>query len=238
MTPANRVFVDQIVAHLPHDLQALYQNPPKLSDPSSFLPIIRTVLPYTKYVVVLLAFYIVWSTIAGLFGYFSRFVRFALRIGPILGIIAWVMSNSGQGGMDELFDMVKQWTGLAPQNNRAGTSPGIASLAGLFGGSGNSRQRRSSGRRWVVVLPSPSWLMQLTHPRSGRRGATSSGDSDFISSLLNSATGSGRDADWQGVAQDYVRDALAKASGMGWLFGGQNGNQDEADAETKRKRSR
>jgi hypothetical protein len=151
MTLANSVFVDQIVAHLPQDLQALFLNPPNLSSPSSFLPIIRTILPYTKYVVVLLAFYIVWSTIAGLFGYFSRFVRFALRIGPILGIIAWVMSNSGQGGMDELFDMVKQWTGLAPQNNRAGTSPGIASLAGLFGGTDNSRQRRSSGRRWVVV---------------------------------------------------------------------------------------
>jgi hypothetical protein len=142
MTLANSVFVDQIVAHLPQDLQALFLNPPNLSSPSSFLPIIRTILPYTKYVVVLLAFYIVWSTIAGLFGYFSRFVRFALRIGPILGIIAWVMSNSGQGGMDELFDMVKQWTGLAPQNNRAGTSPGIASLAGLFGGTDNSRQRR------------------------------------------------------------------------------------------------
>jgi hypothetical protein len=238
MTLTNSVFVDQIVAHLPQDLQALFLNPLNLSNPSSFLPIIRTVLPYTKYVVVLLAFYIVWSTIAGLFGYFSRFVRFALRIGPILGIIAWVMSNSGQGGMDELFDMVKQWTGLSPQNNRAGTSPGIASLAGLFGGSGNSRQRRSSGRRWVYLL-APSWFDAADRsPRSGRRGATSSGDSDFISSLLNSATGTGRDADWQGVAQDYVRDALAKASGMGWLFGGQNGDQDETDAEKKRKRSR
>ena len=83
---------------------------------------------------------------SSLFGYFSRLVRFGFRIGPILALIAWLMASSGQGNMQDLLEMAKQWVGLAPTNNLGGLKPGIASLAGLFGGD-SSTSKRSSRRQ-------------------------------------------------------------------------------------------
>ena len=124
------------------------------------------------------------------------------------------MSGSGQGGLGEIMEIAKQWTGLAPMDGARGMSPGIASLAGLFGG--DSAKRGSANKRYSARADPVS-----DRTRSKRRGANN-GDDDMLSSLLKSATdmvGDAPDGDWQRVVQDYVRNAAAKASGLEWLFG-------------------
>jgi hypothetical protein len=138
-------FYQHILSLLPAEMQAVVLDPPDLARPSSWIPVVRALFPYARYLVVLLAFYIVWTTISGLFGYFSRFMRFAFRVSPILAIIGWVMASSRQGSMEELFGLIKQWMGLSPNDNRASASPGIASLTGLF--SSDSELRRGSAKR-------------------------------------------------------------------------------------------
>ncbi|ORY27787.1 hypothetical protein BCR39DRAFT_559876 [Naematelia encephala] len=225
--------LSQIASYLPPDLQAIVLNPPSLSRPSSFIPALRIIVPYTKYVVVLLAFYIVWSTISSVVGYFSRFMRFAMRIGPVLGFIAWVMAASGQGGMDELFQSVKEWTGLANAgNNIGGRSPGIANLANLFGM--NTAPKQSSRKRRTTGLG--NLFSSDTDPVSSRTRTKGKKavdqDSDFVSQLLRSAVGVGAEGNGgnvQDVVQSYVKDALAKAAGLSWLFGQHNeGEETEA----------
>ncbi|WVR04511.1 hypothetical protein IAU60_001515 [Kwoniella sp. DSM 27419] len=226
-------FAANILPLLPLDLQALYQNPPSLSSPTSFIPAIRLLLPYSKYLVVFLAIWIVWSFITGLFGYFSRFLRFASRVGPIIGLVAWLMANSGHGSMDELFGLVKQWAGIdlgqgqgvGAGAGRAGMSPGIASLASLFGG-GNGPKAKGAGRKARAGKTDPVSGRTRAGSRKAAGAGTGSaseageGAAEFISSFLNSAASSkDKDAGLGGIVQDYVKDSLAKAAGLDWLFG-------------------
>ena len=214
-----------VLGYLPPDLQAILLNPPSLTRPTSFLPVLRVVAPYAWWIIVLLAFYIVWTTIAGVIGYFSRFMRFAMRIGPIIGILAWVMSASGQGSMGDVFDAVKHFVGL---DGGAGgnATPGLASLAGLFGldSSTNGRQRRrAAGGTGFFGSESDPISSRTRNSKKKKRSKTaaSTDGSDFLSSLFHSATGldpSEAQVGWQDVVQDYVKTALAKASGLEWLF--------------------
>lgn len=161
------------------------------------------------------AFYIVWTTVRGIAGYFTRFIRFGLKLGPLIALASWTMSNSGQGGMPELVQALKEWTGLSAPAGGA-KSPGIASLFG--DATGNKRR---------------------TDPVSGRTRAkkgqakTPEG-ADFLASMLNSATGSGAGAksadEWQDVVKDYVKHSLAKAAGLDWLLGTEEKN---AKAKTR-----
>lgn len=219
--------MDEILKYLPADIQAVIRHPPSLSDPSSFMPAFRLVAPYLRYFVVLLAFYIVWTAIAGVMGYFFRFMRFWAKLAPILGIIAWVMASSGQGSLPEVLELVKQWVGISDGGGGGGQqAPGIAQLAGLFGmgggAAGNTNNRpktRSSTRR--------------NSKRGGAAGAAAGlADSDFAN-ILRSATGTQSDEDWQDTVQGYVKQALAKASGLEWLFG-----QPAQQPEAQRRRTR
>jgi hypothetical protein len=196
----------QILPNLPPSIQEIILNPPDLSNPSSLIPVAKAIWPYTRYIVVIAAFYIVWTTITSLLGYFSRLVRFGLRIGPILAVIAWVMGSSGQGNMSDLFELVKQWTGLSTGTQP--NAPGIASLAGLFGG-----EQAKNGRK------------RQNPPRRGK-ATSQAAEPDLLSTLLKSATGAAGGDNWQGSVQDYVKNSLAKAAGLDWLF-----NQDETKHE-------
>lgn len=97
--------------------------------------------------VVLLAFYIVWATLSGAFGYFARFLRFTLKIGPIIGFIAWIMGASGQGSMGDMVNLARHWAGLG-EPGAQGAGPGLASLAGLFASdqAGNRPNTRAKTR--------------------------------------------------------------------------------------------
>jgi hypothetical protein len=121
-------------------------NPPSLSSPSSFLPLIRLAWPFAKYAVVILAFWIVFATLSGVFGYFTRFVRLALKVGPVIGLISYLMGNSGQGGMGEIFNVARQWAGMGGPGAAGanGGAPGLASLAGMFAGDQKANTRQSA----------------------------------------------------------------------------------------------
>lgn len=208
--------IDDIIKYLPADIQAVIRHPPSLSEPSTFLPAFRLVAPYFKYLIVLVAFYIVWTVIAGVMGYFFRFMRFWAKLAPILGIIAWVMASSGQGSLPEVMELVKQWVGIsdrAAAGIGAGGQqpPGIAQLAGLFGLGDNANAR--AGRTGTKRSTRSS-----TRRANKGSAAGSAADMDFAN-ILRSATGTQSDDDWQDTVQGYVKQALAKASGLEWLFG-------------------
>lgn len=148
------MLIRNLLPYLPPDAQALLLHPPSLSSPQSFLPLIRLAWPLTRWLVVIFAFWIVWSTLAGVFGYFSRFLRFTMKIGPIVGLIAMVMSQSGHGSLEDVMGAVKQWAGFGMGNGaRAGTGqgiPGLENLQDMWQGVGSSAKRRST--RCVLVL--------------------------------------------------------------------------------------
>ena len=196
---------NQILPYLPPVLQDILLNPPSLSNPSSFFPIIRAIIPYTQWIIVIVAVYIVWSTVRGIAGYFTRFIRFGLKLGPILALVSWAMSSSGQGGMPELIQAVKEYAGLSTP--AAGTrSPGIASLFGDALGGNKRKTDPVSGRT-----------------RARKAQAKTPDGTDFLASMLNSATGTGAGAksadEWQDVVRDYVKNSVAKAAGLDWLLG-------------------
>jgi hypothetical protein len=214
-------------------LQEIALNPPNIYRPTTFIPVVRAILPYSYWIIVVLALYIVWSALSGLVGYFSRFLRFGLRIGPILGIIGWVMAASGQGNLAELLEMAKQYTGLSAANNGAGWSPGIASLASMFGANPPTTAGKKSGRG--SKANAGSWTDAFTgnaDPVSDRtrnkRKVSRDSDPDILSSLLSKAAGMSGEGEGglPGVVQDYVKNALAKAAGLDWLMGGQQDAED------------
>ncbi|WWD22121.1 hypothetical protein CI109_106610 [Kwoniella shandongensis] len=227
----------QIASRLPPDLQALFLNPPSLSNPGAFIPALKIAFPYAKYIIVFLAVYIVWSFVSGILGYFSRFLRFSLKIGPLIGLIGWLMAGSGQGSMDELFAVVKQWTGLSPNNAAANLSPGLASLANLFGAnqatSGTKRANKGKKSSWT----DPNDISSRTRSKKAADGASNSGG-DILSSILNSATGNNEAStnQWQDVVQDYVKNSLVKAAGLDWLLGKQEPAKEDAKAKTWKSR--
>lgn len=150
VTPADfpSQLIHSIISVLPPDIQGIFLNPPSLDSPRSFLPLVRLVYPFAKYLVVVLAFWIVWSTLSGFFSFFTRLIRFGLKVGPIVGAIAWLMGASGQGSMSGLFELAKQAAGFGEAAAGAGAgqnAPGLASLAGLFAGQRQGEQAGTAG---------------------------------------------------------------------------------------------
>ncbi len=133
--------------------------------------------------------------------------------------------------MQDLFQIAKQWVGLGGGNNAGGMSPGIVSLAGLFGGDTKSKrasQSRKSNSGLGGLFGSKDEPIS-SRTRNAKAGTGSNSDPDIFSSLLKSATnlaGDAGDGDWQGIVQDYVKNAVLKASGLDWLLGKK---EDEAD---------
>ncbi|OWZ46243.1 hypothetical protein C356_03060 [Cryptococcus neoformans c45] len=216
-----------IVPWLPKNAQELLYNPPTFSDPSSFLPLFRLISPYIGYFIIFVAFVIVWSTVSSIFSYLSRFLRFSLRLAPLVGIAAWIMHASGQGSMGELMELAKQLSGLAPPDNDARGaqgSPGIAYLSTLF--SGNQDGTTSKGRKKTTPRSKYSTRSSTKDKAFGQHGRASKpapdSGADFISSLLNSAVGNGGEeraaSSWQNMVQDYVKQSVLKASHLDWLF--------------------
>lgn len=225
----HRQFIYQnIVPWFPEDAQELFLNPPTFTNPSSFLPLFRLISPYIGYFIIFVAFIIVWSTVSSIFGYFSRFLRFSLRLAPLVGIVAWIMQASGQGSMGELMQLAKQWSGLDPADNgaRAGqANPGIAYLSSLFSGNQDGSST-SKGRKKTTPRSKYSTRSSTKDKASGRHGKESQpapeSGADFISSFLSSAVGSrgeeGAASPWQNMVQDYVKQSVLKASHLDWLF--------------------
>jgi len=214
--PSN--LIDSLLPYLPpgiRDVVLDWQH-------SSALSVISSILPYTKYIIVIAAVYIVWTAVTSVFGIFSRFFRFALRIGPLLAIFAAVMSASGQGDLGDVVKVVKQWTGLAPRNDAIHLPAGLSSLAGLFGADKTAKRskRASPG--------SGSQYSTRGGSSSGKRGQNDNNGgfgAEAVANIINSATGLRTEAHdvaaWQDTVQQYVRQAVAKASGSEWLFGDQ-----------------
>ena len=128
--------------------------------------------------------------------------------------------------MQDLLEMAKQWVGLAPTNNLGGLKPGIASLAGLFGGDSSTSKR--SSRRQKSSSGAGGMFGSRDNPVSSRTRNKKTGagqdhtDPDIISSILNSAAdlaGNAGEGDWQRVVQDFVKKSLVKATGLEWLLG-------------------
>ncbi|KAI9635329.1 uncharacterized protein MKK02DRAFT_32782 [Dioszegia hungarica] len=184
-----------LLPYLPPDLSALLVNPPSLSSPQSFYPLVRLAWPFAKYAVVVLAFWIVFATLSGIFGYFTRFLRLAFKIGPIIGIISYFMGGSGQGGLGQVFDIARNWAGMGGQPGQ--TTPGLASLAGMFGGDqagANTRGRKST-----------------------RNTGAQNGGPDMMSSIFNTAAnfmggGGAGGGGWSDVVQDFVKQAMNSAA--------------------------
>ncbi|KAK6903898.1 hypothetical protein L486_03473 [Kwoniella mangroviensis CBS 10435] len=227
------VLYTHILPHLPLPLQEIVLNPPSFTDPQSFIPIIKLLLPYTKWILVLSAVYILWSFLSGIFGMFSRVLRFSMKIGPIIGLVAYLMNSSGQGSMDELFGLVKQYFGLAPQQAGGGWSPGIASLASLFTDqSGSTKNRKNKKNSWTG-----SGIGKGNDPISSRtrnqknKKSTSGGENagDIFENLVNQAT----NEENINAVQDFVKSSLAKAAGLDWLFGDSNKKEEDKSKNWK-----
>ena len=154
-----------------------------------------------------------------LLGYFSRFIRFWLKLGPLLALAGWVMANSGQGGVGQVIQAAQDWMGLS-QNTGRQWSEGINSLFGDTIGS-NSRAKRRSGLFGTGGSDPISSRTRNNKKASSKRKSKASSESvgDVLGDILQSATGGGEtDGDWQNVVQGYVKRAVAKASGLEWLF--------------------
>lgn len=208
----------QILPHLPPTLQDLLLNPPSLSSPSSFFPLFKAVIPYTQYIIVLVAFYIVYTTVRSIAGYFTRFIRFSLKLGPVIALVGWLMANSGQGGLEEVMQAVKEYTGLAQPAPGGARSPGVERL---FGGKTTTGSRKAAGgSKWREPVSS------RTRSAKGKTAGKSSGE-DLLASVLKSATGGSANGqeEWSDVVKDYVKNAVAKAAGLEWLFGMNEGQQ-------------
>jgi hypothetical protein len=221
-TPLTSSIIEELARYLPPNLQQLVLNPPNLSSPSSFLPLIRAILPYTQIIIVIVAVYIVWSFISGIFGFFARFARFGLKISPIIGLIGWFMANSGQGNMSDVMELVKQAVGISSSTGGGSglgaqaQSAGIAGLANLFGLNGNNADKAkksgySSGGNKRTTRSSTK--------RNANANAGTGAGTDDIEAILKSATGAHPDDDWSEVIQKYVKSSVLKASGLDWLFG-------------------
>lgn len=242
---AHRLIQRYIVPHLPHDLQAIAANPPDLTRPETLVPVLRALAPYTQFLLVLVALYIVWAVVAGFIGYIARFMRFCFRIGPVIALVAWVMAASGQGGVDVLFEALKQYAGeaaggQAPQRHR-GPPPGRQPATGYYAGSSDGGSRTSSSRTrdghrrrsggsssgsdssfWDAP---PRTNNQRNRPGSASRAGGydqnqnnqqgAAAGGDLLSMFLGAAGGDGLGAQVQG----FVRQAVARGVGLEWLLG-------------------
>jgi hypothetical protein len=187
------------------------------------------------------AVWIVWSFVSGFFGYFYRFFRFWAKLAPVIGLIGWVMAQSGQGSLPDLIESVKQWTGISAGNGAGagagGQAPGIAQLAGMFGlGSDSANTNKRSNKRTTRSASSKTRKGKA----AAEEGGLGLGDfAEILKSAAGSGTGGGLGAgpagagggEWQDVVQGYVKNAMLKASGLDWLFG-------QGDAPEQKKRTR
>jgi hypothetical protein len=136
------------------------------------------------------------------------------------------MSQSGHGSLPEVFDLVKQWTGLGSPNAAGGQgqAPGIAQLAGMFGlgGDSNANTKRSTKRntrsntrakKAADAGPGLGDLADILKSATGNGGVGGAG--------AGTGAGLGEGGEWQDVVQGYVKNAVLKASGLDWLFGQQ-----------------
>jgi hypothetical protein len=144
------------------------------------------------------------------------------------------MSQSGHGSLPEVFDLVKQWTGIGGTTNTGGQgqAPGIAQLAGMFGlgGDANTNTNKRSTKRTT---------RSSTKNKKAADAGPGLGD---LADILKSATGNtgagsglgggaGEGGEWQDVVQGYVKNAVLKASGLDWLFG--QGQQQKAEEKRR-----
>lgn len=216
--------IEELARYLPPNLQQLVQNPPNLSHPSSFLPLIRAILPYTQIIIVIVAVYIVWSFISGIFGFFARFARFGLKISPVIGLLGWLMANSGQGDMNSVMELAKQAMGLGQNGAGAAAggfgqqaqSAGLAGLANLFGMGGNNNNNDNG---YTKKAGAGTKRSTRSTTRNGAKAAPAGNANADIEAILKSATGAHPDDDWSDVIQRYVKGSVLKASGLDWLFG-------------------
>lgn len=159
--------------------------------------------PYTQYLLVLLFFYIIWAFVAGFIGYTVRFLRFCFKIGPVIALIAWVMAASGQGGIDVIFEALKQYAGLdggaaAPPARHQAGGRARANHNGYAGSAYGTKRRNtgSSGSNW-------------------RKPAPPADQPDILSAIFgNPATG---DAGMGAQVQSFVKGAVARGLGLDWL---------------------
>lgn len=214
---AHRVFYTYIVPYLPTDIQAILADPPDLSRPQSLVPLLRAVAPYTQYLIVLAALYIVYAFITGMVGYMARFIRFCFRIGPVIAIIAWIMAASGQGGIEVIFEALKQYAGLTPANpTGAGARAGAGGRAGAgargaygqYQANPHARTRRQTQRE-----REPQQQQQQAVP-------------DILSAVFGNPA-AGQDGLAASV-QDYVKAAVARGLGLEWLLGATGAKEEEA----------
>ncbi|WWC59416.1 uncharacterized protein I303_101972 [Kwoniella dejecticola CBS 10117] len=231
--------IHRLISLLPYNLQTIIANPPSLSDPQSFIPVFQLLLPYTKYILIFTSIYIVYSFVTNIFGMFSRLLRFGMKIGPIIGLVAWLMNNSGQGSFQELTDLVKSYFGLSQAGQGQanwGNSPGIASLAGLFNTNTDSNTNKNKYAK--SKAKTNSWTGSGSDPISSRtrnnKNKNKQGDSatpgsagEIFENLVNEATKE-ENVDF---VQDYVKNSLMKAAGVDWLFG--SGSTDKKEEKKK-----
>ncbi|WWC87058.1 uncharacterized protein L201_001943 [Kwoniella dendrophila CBS 6074] len=235
-------FYQNIVPLLPINLQEVAYNPPSLSNPTSFIPVIKLIFPYTKWILILSSIFILWSFFSRIFGIFSRLLRFSMKIGPLIGLVAWLMNNSGQGSLDELFGLVKQYFGLANQNQ--GLSPGIASLASLF--NNNNNGNNDKGSKYNTKNKNSAWTgsSAKTDPISSRtrnnknknKNSKDNTAGEIFENIINSATKEENVNELGNIVQDFVKNSLLKASGLDWLFGNGNNNNQQKDEDKKSKK--
>ncbi|RSH82058.1 uncharacterized protein EHS24_008262 [Apiotrichum porosum] len=247
-----------VVPYLPYDLQAIAENPPDLSRPETLVPVLRALAPYTQFLLVLVALYVVWAIVAGFVGYIARFMRFCFRIGPVIALIAWVMAATGQGGIDVLFEALRQYAGMeagagAPAQQRGGPPPGrgpagynynyASSDASRSSSSRNSRRPRSgsssgSDSSFWDAPPRNNKRPGSQSRAGGYHGAGAANANgvppppDILSAIFGGAAG---DGGLGAQVQGFVRQAVARGVGLEWLLGGASQQPEESKEEARRR---
>nr|ODN92251.1 hypothetical protein L204_05350 [Cryptococcus depauperatus CBS 7855] len=215
-------FYRYIFPRLPHDAQAIYMEPPTFAKPISFLPLFRLLIPYIGYIITLIAFIIVWSFMTSIIGYFSRVLRFSLRVIPIIAFALWIMGSSDQASTQELFAVVKEWAGFESEKH-AGSDE--STMGGLFGLKQNTEKKRAKPRTRSGSSSSPRARSKAGADHAKTTDLDLQKGINLVSSWLNSAVGNNQDetqtGQWQTIVQDYVKKSVMRASGLDWLLGKQ-----------------
>ncbi len=125
----------------------------------------------------------------------------------IIGFIGWLMANSGQGDLSDVFEMAKQWVGFGDPNAQA---RGYRNWQRLGGGTRANRGVPVDGAR------------------QARRKRHNRPVSDGLCRLDAALGVGGEGLDTQNVVQSFVKQALAKAAGLEeWLGGGTESKEKE-----------
>jgi hypothetical protein len=219
------------VPYLPGDLQELARNPPDLSRPETLVTLFRAVAPYTQFLLILVVLYVIWALVTGFIGYMSRFMRFCFRIGPVVAVVAWIMAASGQGGIDVLFEALKQYAGLAnPDQHPRGApprrTPGWETPG--TGSSYSSRSNRRSGRGSDSDSSTYYDPRSKTTSRKNRDKNANAQPDPMLASIIEDGLSA--------TVQGYVKQAIARAAGLEWLVGGPQQQPAKEASSSKDKR--